>query len=50
MSEAKLISSKNFRIMEAYAAVLIGYWVVIALLTKGQKLLEQRINKFMGVK
>lgn len=26
------------------------YWVVIALLTKGQKLLEQRINKFMGVK
>lgn len=50
MSEAKLISSKNFRIMEAYAAVLIVYWVVIALLTKGQKLLEQRINKFMGVK
>ena len=47
MSEAKLISS---RIMEAYAAVLIVYWVVIALLTKGQKLLEQRINKFMGVK
>ena len=50
MSEAKLISSKNFRIMEAYAAVLIVYWVVIALLTKCQKLLEQRINKFMGVK
>ena len=50
MSEAKLISSKNFRIIEAYAAVLIVYWVVIALLTKGQKLLEQRINKFMGVK
>ena len=42
--------TKNFRIMEAYAAVLIVYWVVIALLTKGQKLLEQRINKFMGVK
>ena len=29
---------------------LIGVDDVIALLTKGQKLLEQRINKFMGVK
>lgn len=50
MSEAKLLSAKNFRVMEAYVAVLIIYWVVIAILSKGQKLLEQRVNKSMGVK
>ena len=50
MSEAKLLSAKNFRVMEAYIAVLIIYWAVIAILSKGQKLLEQRVNKSMGVK
>ena len=48
MSEAKLISAKNFRVMEAYIAVLIVYWVVIAILTKCQKLLEKCVNKSMG--
>lgn len=48
ISEAKLISAQNFRVMEAYMAALVVYWVVIALLTKGQKLLEKRVNKSMG--
>lgn len=48
LTEAKLISARNFRVMEAYMAALVVYWVVIALLTKCQRILEQRINKSIG--
>ena len=44
MAEAKLLSSKNYRIMEAYMAALVIYWILIAVLERGQKWLEKKIN------
>lgn len=44
MAEAKLLASKNYRIMEAYMAALIIYWVLIVILGRGQKFIEERAN------
>ncbi len=44
MAEAKLLASKNYRIMEAYMAALIIYWILILILGRGQKWIEEKSN------
>ncbi|MDD7362773.1 MAG: amino acid ABC transporter permease [Peptoniphilus sp.] len=45
MSQAKLISARNYRVMEAYMAALAVYWIVVGILSKGQKYIENKFNK-----
>lgn len=45
MAEAKLLATKNYRIMEAYMAALFIYWVLIVILSQLQKLIEKKLNK-----
>lgn len=45
MSRSKLISGQYFRVTEAYLAVLIIYWVLIGILSLGQKYLEKRMSE-----
>lgn len=45
MSQSKLIAARNYRVMEAYMCALVIYWFVVAVLSKGQKKLEEKVNK-----
>ena len=47
MGKAKLEAANNFCYTEAYLAALIVYWVMIAIMTRGQAKLEQKLkNKY----
>ena len=35
----------NFRYLEGYVALLLIYWVILALVNRGQAMLEAHMNK-----
>ena len=45
MSRAKIEAARTLRYMEAYLAVLIIYWIIVALFVYLQKKLETRMNR-----
>lgn len=44
MGASKIESARTFKFFEAYAAVIIIYWVITIILTQIQKYLEKRCN------
>ena len=45
MAQAKLLASKNYRVMESYMAALIIYWIIVILLVRVQKIIENKLNR-----
>ncbi len=44
MAQAQIEATAYYRYLEAYTAVIVLYWIMNALLTLGQKKLEQRMS------
>lgn len=44
MAAVSLATSKVYRFLEGYTVAIIIYWIIISILSYGQKKLEERLN------